>query len=138
MKWTEKIEQEAHHLAEILTEKQWDSIRAIAEVLAYKPTQEEKEAWEKQKQEQKERALAGRKEAYISIREWGKDRLKNFAIPARYDLGSLELVDLMRRMTPTEIVDKNLIWEGLCLMYDYGFKRGMACQKKHMKKKVTP
>ena len=139
MIWTEQLEQQAHHLAENLTEKQWDVLMDFAGLLInpikLKESLAEKTGWDRE--QEKEKSRAARKEIYINTRVWLKERIGDFKIPSRYDLGSQEMLGLIRIVAPTPIVDRNSLWDGLSVMYDYGFKRGIAYQKNQSKKKRT-
>lgn len=139
MKWNEQTQEEARNLVEALTETQWNTLKTAIPVLLRPSTPEEVKArHERQEQARaaQEALIADFLEKRETFKAWKEKKLKGLKMPTAYDFSVGEIAPLCEYALH-QAAGQNGIYDTMSFMYDWGFKRGMACQKKEAKKKAA-
>lgn len=130
---SEKL-REISSFIETLNEEQYEVLLSLAKAFAAPETEEQK-ATRKQKRQEQEKVLQEAKEEMKSnttaFKQWKENHLHNFSLPSeRYDITTSDSDVLIPYMSYLGL-NTTEVWDGICNVYLYGFKRGMAYQKKH-------
>lgn len=133
MKWNEQVQQEAQKLVEALTPAQWKTVCETIPVLMQPISPEARKA-EQERRERMQAKLEAKKADFEvkkeAFKRWREKKLKGFKIPAVYDFGVGEISPLTD-YTLHEVAGHEGYFDTLTFMYDWGFKRGIAFQKRH-------
>ncbi|MEE1061285.1 MAG: hypothetical protein UH080_05610 [Ruminococcus sp.] len=130
---SEKL-REISSFIETLNEEQYEVLLSLAKAFAAPETEEQK-ATRKQKRQDQEKVLQEAKDEMKSnttaFEQWKENHLHNFSLPSeRYDITTSDSDVLIPYMSYLGL-NTTEVWDGICNVYLYGFKRGMAYQKKH-------
>ena len=130
---SEKL-REISSFIETLNEEQFEVLLSLAKTFAAPETEEQK-ATRKQKRQEQEKVLQEAKDEMKSnttaFEQWKENHLHNFSLPSeRYDITTSDSDVLIPYMSYLGL-NTTEVWDGICNVYLYGFKRGMAYQKKH-------
>lgn len=136
MIYTEQHKKEALDILEAVSEKQWSTLKALAEMMSRTTTDESqkmKEDLEAVKKEQKKQQEE-RDQEQRRFDEWKKKRLKGFEVQdSRYDLTGGDQDILLSYLSSGKLTQRAV--DSMYSIYDYGFKRGAAYQKNQARKK---
>lgn len=132
-KTTDRV-QEISSLLDMLDDEQYKAIISLVKVMTTPDTEEQKAIREEERQE-RERRLQEVKDILQSnvtaYEQWKEKHLHNFSLPSeRYDITTSDSDVLIPYMSYLGL-NTTEVWDGICNVYLYGFKRGMAYQKKH-------
>ena len=133
MKWNNQTQQEARQLVEALTEKQWEAVKTAIPALVKPSSPEQVKAQEKRREQAKAQRDAMQKDYATkqkAFRQWKEKKLKGFQMPTAYDF-IMSDVDPLTQYVLHDCAEGNEgYFDTLSFMYDWGFMRGMKCQKK--------
>lgn len=135
MKWNEQTQQEARQLMETLSEQEWRTLVNVANALKTPPSPEQVKA-DQERREREQAMLEAQKADFLSkrktFREWKEKKLKGLKMPLSYDFGTGEIAPLTDYALCNAAGNEGY-WDSISFMYDWGFKRGIAYQKKRKK-----
>ena len=136
MKWNEQTQQEAKQMVDALNETQWKAIIKFAADIVTPPSPEQLQA-DQDRRERLEAAKAQREADFTEkkriFEEWKQKKLKGLKMPEAYDLCLGDVAPLCDYVLHEASSGHEGFFDTLSFMYDYGFKRGMAYQKKRNK-----
>lgn len=136
MLFTEQHKQEALGVLELLSAEQWEVVKKYILAITRPATPEEierKRAAAEAEEKRKAEAQARRTASVVSFEEWAEKQKGSVRIPERYDIGLPELRCLCSYMDPYSLNTEE-VFNGVCAVYEMGFKRGSACEKAAQKK----
>lgn len=135
MKWNEQTQQEAKNLVEALTPAQWKTVCETIPALMKPVSPEVQKADQERRERAKEQREAleadfhAKREAF---KVWKEKKLKGLKMPTAYDFSVGDVAPLCD-YSLHEVSGHKGFYDTMSFMYDYGFKRGMAYQKKRNK-----
>lgn len=137
MEWTKQREQEARSLAELLTIEQWELLCKMGRAIPQpRPTEEEAAAAKKRQEERQEanaRSVREYEEKRAAFESWKVKMLKGLKKPDAYDW-SLEQITPLLEYAKHERATSSALYDAISFAYNWGFKRGMSCAKRQIKK----
>lgn len=137
MKWNEQTQQEAQQLVETLTESQWNALKTAVPALLKPSTPEQVKAQEERREQarvQQEAAKADFEEKRSTFKAWAEKKLKGLKMPTAYDFSIGDIEPLCEYALHAEAGHEGF-YDTISFMYDYGFKRGINCQKAKVQKR---
>lgn len=90
----------------------------------------ERKAWETEQQKSQENFKAAQNE----LQQWIDEKLEAVEVPARYDI---TIEDMGIIFCGLNMRSHDLLWDTICGVYNYGFKKGCNYIKNKNKKKAT-
>ena len=113
-----------------------ERVREIEEQIE-KREQEQKKAWENQRREREEQQKASEekfKQAQNDLQQWIDEKLEAVEVPARYDITAEDMGIIFCGLN---MRSNELLWDTICGVYNYGFKKGCNYIKNKNKKKAS-